>query len=97
MRKVEQVAIEVFVAQALYSKEISKLTENWNIEIAFIRNVVVNYFKGLGIEHVRPNEESDYGLNLVKTILKASPELKNKLAEVQRAAEEALLKKKRNA
>jgi len=96
MMNVGNKAIEIFVAEAVYSEEISKLMDGWGIDTIFVRNVLINYFRGLGIEFVRGEEENRSATKLIKTVIKTAPEIKQKLAEMKRASEEAALKKKRN-
>lgn len=95
MKQTTKVPVEIFVSRSLSHSRILKIIEPWNMEPEFIISTILTYFKRIGIENIHPLKESDSAIDLIVVILKNSPELKKRIAEIQRNSDEAQQRRKR--
>ena len=87
----EPLPIELFVQIRFSDTQVHAAMENWRVEPETVQQVIINYFKEMGIFVVMPNLEKELFERLI-FILKNSTEI----LSMVRKAEEAELNRKQS-
>lgn len=88
MKYFQPVPIEQFVTAVMNEeREISRITENWNIEKEEVTAILVAHFRSLGIYMVKPLSYAELIKENMMIQLKYNPTLRQRLIQVAREIE----------
>lgn len=97
MKYFQPVPIELYVSTIVTDdREIARLTENWNMEREEMIQLLVKYFRSIGLFKVKPLEYAEIVHRNILFQLRYNPVIKSRLQQIAREIEKVKTKHTRH-